>query len=249
MSKKRIHGRCRLCNSEDWLVDSHIIPDFHFKPLKKAEGHFYVQSTDPSRAVAKRQKGITENLFCATCDNMRLSRYEDHLAKVVFGGHPLRARESAPLFVVEGYDYKKVKNGLLSILWRMSLTKHDYFSEEDLGEKHEERIRAALLSDTSFAEEEYPILLTAPVFSGRHLADCILPTDFTRHDGNRVYRCYISGLLFTFFVGSAALGNDVRRLILRSASWPIVRAKVEDIPFLFDACLRLGRANALRGNM
>jgi hypothetical protein len=65
---------------------------------------------------------------------------------------------------------------------------------------------------------------------------------------NRVYRCLISGLLFTFFVGSASLSDTARRLILRRKSWPIVRAKVEKIPFLLDVCLRLGRANAIRNN-
>jgi len=35
-------------------------------------------------------------------------------------------------------------------------------------------------------------------------------------------------------------------LILRQDQWPIMKAKVEEIPFLFDACMRLGRANAIR---
>lgn len=248
MPKKKVHGRCCLCHSEDWLVDSHIIPKFQFKPLKEAEGYFYILSTDPVKKEIKRQNGITENLLCAQCDNVRLSRYEDHLAKVLFGGHPLDGRQIGPLLVVEGYDYKRIKNGILSILWRMSVSADPYFSEVDLGEKHEECLRVTLLNDTEFQEEEYPILLTAPLFNGQDLGNWTLPPDFTRADGNRVYRCLISGLLFTFFVGSASLSEPIRRLILRRKSWPIVRAKVEKIPFLLDACLRLGRASAIRNN-
>jgi len=44
----------------------------------------------------------------------------------------------------------------------MSITSRDYFDEVSLGEKHEEALRLALLNDTEFAEEEYPVLLTAP---------------------------------------------------------------------------------------
>lgn len=106
---KPIRGRCRLCNTEDWLVDSHIIPNFYFKSLKEAEGHYYVQSTDPSKRELKKQKGITENLFCAKCDNVRLQQYEDHLAKVLFGGHSLAGEEIGQVLVVKGYDYKKLK--------------------------------------------------------------------------------------------------------------------------------------------
>jgi hypothetical protein len=231
------------------LVDSHIIPNFQYKPLKQAEGHFLVLSTNPEKKVVKRQKGITEYLLCAQCDNVRLSRYEDHLAKVLFGGHPLSGKQTGRLLVVEGYDYKKLKNALLSILWRMSVSSEPYFSEVDLGSKHEERLRLALLNDTEFQEEEYPVLLTAPVFDGRHMGSWTLPPDFARTDGNRVYRCLISGLLFTFLVGSAPITNMVRPLVLRRTGWSIARAEVEEIPFLRDVCLQLGRANALRSNL
>lgn len=63
---------------------------------------------------------------------------------------------------------------------------------------------------------------------------------------NRVYRCLISGLIFTFFVGSARLDDKFRPPILRQNERPILKAKVEKIPFLFDACLRLGKAQAVR---
>jgi hypothetical protein len=46
----------------------------------------------------------------------------------------------------------------------------------------------------------------------------------------------------------ARLTEPTSHLILRRGSWPIMRAKVEEIPLLLDACLRLGRANALRRN-
>jgi hypothetical protein len=249
MSKPQIQGRCRLCNTQGWLVDSHIIPNFQYKPLKQAEGHFLVLSTNPEKKAIKRQKGITEYLVCAQCDNVRLSRYENHLAKVLFGGHPLGGKQTGRILVVEGYDYKKLKNAMLSILWRMSVSSEPYLSEVNLGRKHEEHLRLALLNDTELQEEEYPVLLTAPVFGGRHLGNWTVPPDFARTEGNRVYRCLISGLLFTFVVGSAPIANIVRPFVLRRTSWPIVRAKVEEIPFLLDVCLQLGEASALRSNL
>lgn len=179
---------------------------------------------------------------------MRLSQYEDHLAKIIFGGYPLDGYVTGRFHVIKGYDYKKVKNGLLSILWRMSIAKDPYFSKVDLGAKHEKRIADAILKDTAFNEEEYSILLTAPFFGGIGLGHWFLPPDYTRADGNRIYRCLISGLLFTFILGSAPLHPKYRPLILRHDQWPIIKAKVQEIPFLFDACLRIGRANVIREN-
>lgn len=240
------YGRCRLCLTDQPLVDSHIISNFLYGPLKEKEGLFYILSSDPKKKELKQQRGITERLLCAKCDNERLQKNEKHLREVLFGGHALDGTQDGRFLIVHGYHYKRVKNGLLSLLWRMSLTSREYFSEVDLGGKHEEAIRLALLNDMEFAEEEYPILLTAPLFEGRFLGDWMLPPDFSRTGGNRVYRCLISGFLFTFFVGSAPLDPKFAPLLLRRKEWPILKARVDEIPFLNEACLLLGRANAIR---
>lgn len=246
MARNTVYGRCGLCQLNGWLVDSHIIPNFQYKPLKETEGRFYVLSTDPSKKLMKKQKGITENLLCSKCDNERLSDYENHLAKVLFGGHPLRGQTIEPMLIVEGYDYKKIKNGLLSILWRMSLSTNPFFSQVSLGDKHEERLRGVLLNDIELPEEEYPIYVVAPYFDGSNLRDVILQPSFTRLGGNRIYRCLISGLIFTFSIGSAPLGGVERAIILRSKCWPIGRARIEEIPFLHEAASQHGWANSLR---
>ena len=120
------------------------------------------------------------------------------------------------------------------------------FSVVDLGEKHEERLRVVLLNDLELPEEEYAILLVAPLFDGKTLSDVILEPDIARKDGNRIYRCVISGLIFTFIVGSAPVGDIGRSPILRSKCWPIGLMKIEEIPFLHDACLRQSLANRRR---
>jgi hypothetical protein len=246
MRGKPIIGTCRLCHQTTALVDSHIIPKFHLKPLKKREGHYYILSTDPKKPELKEQKGITEHLLCAKCDNERVQRNEEHLARVICGGYPLDGKQDSRVLRVTGYNYQKVKNGLLSILWRMSIASDPYFKDVQLGPKHEENIRQALLLESKFGEEEYPILLTAPFFEGKFLGDWILPPDPARVGHNRVYRCLISGLLFTFFIGSAPIDETMRPLILRENEWPIIRANVDEVPFLLDACTRVGKAHAVR---
>lgn len=246
MPRKFIIGKCWLCQQQGTLVEGHIIPNFSYKPLKEKEGLYYIVSTDPQKKQLKRQKGLTEHLLCAECDNERLGSNERHLAEVLFGGHPLDGEQDARVLRVRGYDYDKVKAGLLSILWRMSITSQPYFKDVQLGPKHEEAIRQALMLGSRFGEEEYPILLTAPFFEGQHLGDWILPPDSARVGHNRVYRCLISGLLFTFFVGSARLDEKLRPLILRQTEWPILKARVEEIPFLLDACQQLSKAQAIR---
>jgi hypothetical protein len=247
MPKKEFISECRLCLNRKPLVNSHIIPNFQFKPLKKQEGFFYHLSTDENQPERKEQKGITERLFCVECDTVRLQKNEDHLAKVLFGGYPLVGNSIGRLHIVEGFDYCKIKNGLLSILWRMSICSHPFFKGVELGNKHEERIRNAIWNNELLLESDYPILVAAPVFQNELLDALILEPDFTRLNGNRVYRCFISGLLFTFFIGSTEVGKQTQHLAIKAnGSWAIMRAKVEEIPFLFDACVQFSKAQKLR---
>lgn len=248
MPKLKHHGSCRLCLQNDFLVDSDIIPKFMYKPLKKSDGRFYNVSTDPYKRVIPVQKTITDKLLCARCDNERLSRNESHLAEVLFGEHPLRAQQEGPLLHLEGYDYKKVKNGLLSILWRMSISSKPLFSNVVLGATHEERLRITLLNDIELPEDEYPINVVAPHLEGLDLGDLILTPDFIRLDGNRVYRCAISGLIFSFYVGYSPLTGVGKVLNFGRNRWSIGVAEVESIPYLHDVLLQHGRANRLRHN-
>ncbi len=160
--------------------------------------------------------------------------------------YPLDMQADRRVLLVKGYDYRRVKNALLSILWRMSLAQDEYFKDVSLGPRHEERLRQVLLNDLMLDENEYAVGLTVPYIDGKHYADWIMPPDFTRLGHNRLYRSLISGLLFTFDVGSAPPDVIIQPLILRETQWPILKAEVQEIPFLRNLCARMGKAQAIR---
>lgn len=239
-------GPCRLCLQVRALVDSHIIPDFQFTPLKRGDGRFHVLSPDPEQKERTGQKGFTERLLCAECDNVRLQRNENYYAQLWSRRSLPNTTQTKRFLIFRDHDYKLTKNFLLSILWRMSISSRPMFAAVSLGEKHEEVIRTGLLADREFAEDEYPVTVTAPFFDGFFHEDFILQPDSHRLNGNRLYRCVISGMLYTFLVGSAPLVPELKALSLRKDEFPVARMEVRDIPFLADAVCRLGRANAIR---
>lgn len=228
------------------MVDSHIIPNFQFKALKKPEGHFYVLSPDAEKQEHKQQRGFTQRLLCAECDNVRLQKNEDYFARIWARGHLPNTTQTKRFLVFRDHDYQRTKNFLLSILWRMSVSSLDLFKEVTLGPKHDEILRAGLLADREFGEYEYPVTVTAPLFDGQFHEDFILQPDCSRMEGNRTYRCVIAGLLYTFFVGATRLRPELHVLTLRRAEFPVAKMEVRDIPFLAQAVERLGRANSIR---
>lgn len=227
-------------------MQSHIIPAFQFKALKQGDGRYYELSTDVTEKERPGQRGFTERLLCTQCDNVRLQRNEDYFARLWNRG-PLEAPQEHNRFLIfRGHDYKRVKNCLLSILWRMSISTHDVFKAVSLGRKHEEVLRVGLLDDREFVETEYPITVTAPFFDGKFHEDFILQPDSHRLDGNRLYRCVIAGMLYTFVVGSAQIAPALHALSLRKDEFPVTRMEVRDIPFLASAVGRVGRAHLSR---
>jgi hypothetical protein len=247
-SSNRHSGKCRLCLQVRPLVASHIIPNFQLKGLKKIEGHFYELSTNQSVPERKQQRGFTERLLCAECDNRRLQKNEDYFARVWTHGKLPEPQQHGRFLIFREHDYKRCKNFLLSILWRMSVSSLDIFNEVSLGPKHEEVLRARLLADREFDEREYAITVTAPFIEERLYEDFMLQPDSARLDGNRIYRCVIAGMLYTFFVGSAPLRPEVHALSLRREEFPIAKMDVKEIPFLAHAMGRLGKANNVREN-
>ena len=246
MAKTPTTGICRLCLQQGVLVDSHIVPNFLCKPMRQKEKFYLAISTDPEVDTSKKQKFITEYLLCPKCDNERLSECENHFRKVFFGGYPIGGKVSGIFHTFTGFDYVLLKNALLSILWRMSLSTHRFYRQVSLGQKHEERLRQILLNRQKTDPLEYSIHLSVPVLEGIVGPDISVGPDSVRQDNNRVYRCLISGLLFSFMVGSAPVTKGYAPEALNETELVAVILDVENIPFLKAAFIEVAKAEAER---
>lgn len=235
---KQSSGLCRLCLSETLLVNSHIVPKFHYKPIKEEDGSYIVVSSNLDEKESKGQKGETERLFCNDCDNRRLQKNEDHLAEVMFHKQ-LPGIDSPDLVEIQGYDYKKLKLALLSILWRMSITTRPIYRYVDLGPKHNERLRQNLLKDEDLREDEYPILLSIPFWDGVFFPNILTTPYMFRANGNRVYECLISGLLFTFIVGAVPIEASFKVTMIRRDRWKMAKVPAEKNRLLWESMKKI----------
>jgi hypothetical protein len=246
MAKEPFIGTCRLCREEAVLVDSHVVPAFLFRPLKEVEGRYSILSTDPSERERTGQRGITERLLCRVCDNERLQRYEDHLARVLNGGIGLRIQAGSNVLQVQGYDYRLVKNAVLSMLWRTSLSRAPIFKEVALGPLHEERLRVVLLNNLKVREDEFAVAVTAPLLERRYFPDWTVSPDYIPVGENKLYRFLVAGLLFTVEVGHGAPVAEMSPMILHESEWRIPVMDVRMIPFLSTFCADIADARATR---
>ncbi len=96
---------CKLCKKDKKLMNSHIIPEFIYKPLYDEKHRFHVISTYKQKDRPKEQKGIRERLLCLDCEQ-HISRYEDYARKVLFGGVEISVLNESGGIIVSGIDYK-----------------------------------------------------------------------------------------------------------------------------------------------
>lgn len=77
----KMDGICRLCGNEGRLEESHIVPKFVYRWLRKSSASGYLRFTaNPNKRV---QDGTKYYLLCSECED-RLEKWETRFSKSVF---------------------------------------------------------------------------------------------------------------------------------------------------------------------
>ncbi|HIB8182290.1 hypothetical protein J2O02_11935 [Elizabethkingia anophelis] len=182
-----------------------------------------------NRRIRKLQIEVFDkNILCQDCDNRILGRYYEAYAKTVFYGaeHETDIKpqcknyknpdDNSEYSICTNFDYKKIKNFLLSLLWRSSITDQSFFDQINLGNKHNERLRHILYENIETSEKEYPILITSFLRTTNTFKSTILKPYKAKHDGLVSYIFFIDGLQYIFFVNSVnhKLPNKLEKFLL-----------------------------------
>ena len=232
-------GTCKLCDEEcSEIRNSHIIPEFNYTPCYDEKHRFFKLSSTNPRHQTYEQMGFREYLLCQKCET-KLSVWEKYAKRILKndGLHLIDKNQFG--YALGGADYEHFKLYGMSILWRMGISRLSLFEEVLLG-PHEERLRKALLTDDPLEPHEYPFWTTAVTLQGKFHSDFIVPPTLVKLDGHHVYRCMISGILYSFFVGSHRVSPGVEDLALtREGVLKVPVMPIEDIPFLRDHIVQI----------
>jgi hypothetical protein len=196
--------KCALCKTEAPLKNSHIIPEFFYKNLYDEIHRLHVVSSDSGIPEAFRQKGVYEKLLCSDCEQ-KFSVWEKY-AKESFGdGVGVKIEHKGKLFRFSNLDYHKFRLFLLSLLWRMGASGLDFFSLVELGDKHQEALRLALLKEDPLEPLQYSCLISAVSLNGEFHRSWISQPIHTKSDGRHCHCVVVNGLLLCFFVTSHSI--------------------------------------------
>lgn len=137
-----ISHKCFMCDQNNELQDSHIIPRSYFKGLKGASGQLFTVSTDETVGVKLSNSDPKEPLFCLSCEQYLSENFE------VYGTRLLKDRKkvkrSINVVVFENFRFKQFYLYLISIIWRASISKLARYSHVELGPQIENLLRHCL---------------------------------------------------------------------------------------------------------
>ncbi len=201
---------CKLCLNLSSLRNSHILPEFVFSSLYDEKHRMHVLSVQKQKPPPFEQKGLREKLLCGECE-IKLSRYERY-ASTAFDGKETETPLDG-VIIAKGIDYTQFKLFLLSILWRSSVSKLDFFGEVNLG-IHEEIIRKMILSDDPGPSEKYGIVPFALIDDHKLQTDLIMQPSRTKMYGHVGYRFIFGGFMWAFFVSNRSAPTEVKPLLL-----------------------------------
>jgi hypothetical protein len=189
---------CRLCQEEHTLKQSHIVPEFLYKPLyQKGRRFFFALSTDKNRGNQILQKGLREELLCAKCETI-LSVYEKYVSELPIGQLVQKAILKNMRMATLKVDYDLFRLFALSILWRASVSSLPFFGSVKLNPVEEEHLRSMLIHEDPGEPHFYGVFLTVPLSGGQPIHDRMLSPDFVISEGTVIFRFLMAGVVWVF---------------------------------------------------
>ncbi len=233
---------CGLCLKEAPLAKSHIFPEFFFKSSYD-KAHKFNEFRRGKNEYNKRQsKGYRERLLCPECESLLNENYEDYSKTVLYDQIIPHFETNKSPFKLAEYKYDNFKLFSLSLIWRASISKHEFFEAVSLGPKYEEELRKYLLKGSVPAKGRFPIAIGRAHLNGLVAEATSIPPFRRRLKENQktVYSFIIDG--FQFFIG---IGNAV--LPLESVTPEILQIgmsnlmELDEFRNLFDELKREGK--------
>lgn len=206
---------CRFCRINPSSVDAHIIPRSFF--VEHADNKYPSQQiTDLENVFPKRLPiGVYDsNILCASCEALYFSA--DDYGYEFF--HPpieyplITDGNGNHAYLIKDIDYDKLKLFLLSVLWRASVSTHDFYARVNLG-PDEEKIRRLLQQRDPGTPDEYSVFLQRFDYPSS-LVPILCPLK-ELFDDVEMYQLVLNGFLVYIKIDEKPLPQELRAIMLR----------------------------------
>lgn len=171
------------------------------------------------RGYWEKRSGIIESMLCADCEG-RFSRYENYFRTFFYGKNPAPLKKtlvgtSVDLSTFTGLDpdilgvtaaklnYEWFKLFVLSLVWRASVAKGNFFKKISLGPRHEANLATILKTENPGPDDQYAIFMIDLQHAKYGLEDFVQQPDCVRDGAQRGCSFIIGGFMLVIFIAAA----------------------------------------------
>lgn len=180
---------------EKKLIKAHIIPESLFEPLVAGPLPLEIRTNTPGKYTKKAPIGIYDStIVCEECERL-FSPWDDYAQSILLKKYPDEAyvfyKGQKLALKLETIDYAKLKLFFISLLWRASVSKQEFFARVNIG-PFEIVLRELLLSKAPGEPENFAVTISK--FEDP-LGTIILDPHRDRFDGINYIRFYLAGYI------------------------------------------------------
>lgn len=189
-------GICKGCGQESKLIKAHAIPESFFKALANCQGMIKQLSNTQGSYPKKSPIGpYDENILCRQCED-RFQECDDYGQKILLkeeaNHRAITDRGRIVGYAIQNVNYAKFKRFLLTILWRASISNHEYYSKVDLG-SYETKLKRMIWDNEIGKPNEFPFIIAK--FNDESLGKTMLDPERVRWDQVTYYKFYLYGFI------------------------------------------------------
>lgn len=204
-------GICKFCGQEKKLIKAHIIPKKFYLGLK--DDRYLCINSQNCKYMIQQQGGYDSNILCGDCDNHILGEFDKEGYKILLGDFSkykyIQLHPQYKIYQLDNteFDYGKLRNFFISILWRASVSKLEEWSNINLG-SYEKKAYKILKG-----EKEYPELFKILIYKNCYNDD-INQEVLIAKGKTKTYKKYViqmAGYRIEIIVDSSRLTKQYRQ--------------------------------------
>ncbi|MBD3341750.1 MAG: hypothetical protein GF353_21780 [Candidatus Lokiarchaeota archaeon] len=232
------HGICKLCLNKKELHNSHIIPDFVFRYIRKSDRQL-IAYREPNKVVLFKNDSFSEYLLCTECEK-QIKIFEDYVRQFLFDifNMPIIIIEEPGVTRYSKLKFNLFKKYLLSVLWRASVSNNKFYSKIDLGTEDNELLRQILYSSEDITYDIFPCKLVQIYdddLEARNLkidyrSILLQPFQYKEKEIIFVY----AGLVWSYYKNFDATRSIFNGVLSKDGDLVVPKETMKEHPYLFD---------------
>jgi hypothetical protein len=206
--------KCKFCGSESALIKAHIIPAGFFRRIRQGEKALELITNTAGEYKKRSQDGVYDRtIVCSKCE--AIWQEWDNYAQQLLADEPLNGRaryhnNRKICYVVDNYEYSKLKLFFISLAWRASVSSRKFFLRVSLGQ-FEDIAKQHIMNGDPGDREDFSVVVSK---FNHPLAKGTFDPYMYQNSGVNYIRFYLAGYMADMKIDHKPTPNQLSQITM-----------------------------------